>query len=118
MVPESGEDSEDEWNYINVKHEDTVSQPAIVQRTASSVSSDVRANDNDDNNVDDVNDDNNDDDNAAARSPGIVEESHAVLQALVEPQEDFAEVSATIGVGGVLYCLCIANAISSTRKKN
>lgn len=104
VPPESGEDSEDEWNYINVKHEEepnsnAAGQDALSQHTTASAATVSTPSGSEPTNDDhlqldiaepvavDVDEDD-------LKPEASVEESHAVLQALVEPQEDYAELSA------------------------
>lgn len=90
VVPESGEDSEDEWNYINVKHADTkrdVALSLIAHPNDEDASSAIVEDE-----AGDVVQNKTIGQQTHIVAP-IVEELHAVLQALVEPQEEFAEVS-------------------------
>lgn len=91
MVPESGEDSEDEWNYINVKREDTGIASASDDVAAATLHPTHQFDDSDTDQPQLGNE------REHADEQLIAAESHAVLQALVEPQEDFAEVSVEDG---------------------
>lgn len=67
VVPESGEESEDEWNYIKVKKEETeLSTERLTPTPAVGLDN--------------------------TEEPVAVEESHAVLHALAESQEACVDV--------------------------
>lgn len=88
VVPESGEESEDEWNYINVKREETNNVSTLTNENLleDNVETPIE-----EKSVEDL------ENSRESVNPftdySNVAESHASVQALVEPEEEYTEIS-------------------------